>query len=83
MTAVSAMTTARAPLISFILVEPAKYADRAVGILFKYTANDETLLPNEAHIGHHFAFEVPEEFLSGKYKTIDNTTVRHFRKIEP
>ncbi len=73
-----------APLSTFVLVEPAKYADRTVGILFKYAPDATTPSPPEgADVGCQFTFEVPEDFLSGEYKTIDNTTVRHFRRIEP
>ncbi len=73
-----------APLASFILVEPAEYADRAVGILFKSAADAATTSPpDQADIGRQFTFELPEDVLSGRYTTIDNTTVRLFRKIEP
>jgi len=73
-----------APLSTFVLVEPAKYADRTVGILFKYAPDATTPSPPEdADVGRQFTFDVPEDFLSGEYKTIDNTTVRNFRKIEP
>jgi hypothetical protein len=73
-----------APLASFVLAEPTTYADRALGILFKYTADAATTSPpDQADIGSQFTFQIPEDVLKGKYKTIDNASVRHFRKIEP
>jgi hypothetical protein len=74
----------RAPLATFVLAEPATYADRSIGILFKYSANTVTTSPpDQADIGRQFVFQIPEDALQGKYRTIDNASVRHFRKIEP
>ena len=73
-----------APLASFVLVEPTTSADRALGILFKYTTDAAaTSLPEQADVGSQFTFQIPVEVLKGAYKTIDNMDVRHFRKIEP
>ncbi len=74
----------RAPLASFVLLEPAAYANRDIGILFKYIGDaDSASTPDQADIGSEFAFQVPADFLNGNHKTIDNTTVRRFRKVEP
>lgn len=73
-----------APLASFVLAEPSPYTARAMGIVFKYSADDATTLPpDEADIGRQFSVQIPEDFLKGKSNNIDNLSVRHFRKIEP
>jgi len=73
-----------APLASLVLVEPSMYADRSIGILFIYSADAaETSPPDEADIGRQFSVQIPDHFLMGKPVTIDNLSVRHFRKIEP
>jgi hypothetical protein len=72
-----------APLASLRLAEPAAYADRTVGILFKDAADAATKSPEEADIGRQFSVEIPKDFLKGTAKTIDNTSIGSFRKIEP
>ena len=73
-----------APLASFVLAEPSTYTDRAMGILFKYSADDAmTSLAGETDIGRQFTFEIPRDFLTGKSKIIDNASVTHFHKLEP
>jgi hypothetical protein len=74
----------KAPLASFVLVEPATYANRGIGILFKFAANaDTTSPPDQADIGSQFTFQIPADFLSGNHETIDNSIVKHFHKVEP
>jgi hypothetical protein len=73
-----------APLASLVLTEPALYRGHTIGILFKYTGDADTATPPEqADIGSQFTFQIPKEALTGKYRTIDNTQVRHFAKITP
>lgn len=73
-----------APLASFVLVEPSTYTERAMDILFKYSADAATTsLPGEADIGRQFAVQIPRDYLTGNSKIIDNASVRHFRKLEP
>ncbi len=74
----------KARLASFVLLEPATYANHTVGILFKYTASSETPSPpNPTDVGDRFTFQIPEDFFAGKHKTIDNASVRNFRKVKP
>lgn len=73
----------KAPLASFVLLEPASYSSRAFGILFKYATNPDTAYrPDQADIGSQYTFQVPADFLSGNHKTLDNTMVRRFQKVE-
>jgi hypothetical protein len=72
-----------APLASFILLEPEKYRERSIGILFKFSSDDEPTSPNQADIGKKFTFQIPEDFLSGKFETIENVWVKQFLKIDP
>ena len=73
-----------APLASFVLADPPKYADRAVGILFKYMTEDVTSSPpDKSDIGKKFTFQIPEDALEGEYKTIDNLSVANLRMIGP
>ena len=72
----------KAPLASFVHAEPAKYTERAVRILFKYAADAAgPSPPDQADIGSQVTFQIPDEFLTGKSKSIDNATVRHFHKV--
>jgi hypothetical protein len=53
----------KAPLASFVLVEPATYANLAIGILFKYTVDADTASPpDQEDIGSQFAFQIPADF---------------------
>ena len=70
----------KAPLASFVLAEPATYADRALGILFKDSETAASSSPDQTDIGSEFTFQIPEDFLKGTHKTIANRNVRHFRK---
>lgn len=73
----------KAPLASFVLLEPASYSNRAFGILFKYATNPDTAYrPDQADIGSQYTFQVPADFLSGNHKTLDNTMVRRFQKVD-
>lgn len=74
----------KAPLASFVLVEPANYANRTIGILCKHTADVDTAFwPDAEEIGRQFTFQIPADFLSGDHKIIDNSAVRVFCKVEP
>lgn len=71
-------------LASFVVVEPAAYANRAVGILFKYSAGTATPSPpGEEDIGSEFAFGIPKDFLDGNDATIDNANVEGYVKARP
>ncbi|MEQ1906609.1 MAG: hypothetical protein ABL888_20660 [Pirellulaceae bacterium] len=72
-----------APLASFVLLEPEKYKERSVGILFKFRSDAEPIPPNQADVGKKFSFQVPDDFLNGEFKTIDNIWVKQFLKIDP
>ncbi len=73
----------KAPLASFVLVEPAAYANRAIGILFKSANAGTTSSPDQADIGSQFTFQIPADFFSGNHTTIDAIDVRRFRTAEP
>ncbi len=72
-----------APLASFVLLEPEKYRERSIGILFKFSSDDEPIPPSQADVGDKFSFQVPDDFLDGEFKTIDNIWVKQFLKIDP
>lgn len=73
-----------APLATFAITAPAKYAQSSVGILFKHAADQKAPEPpDQSDIGDAFSFEIPEQFFAGKFKTVDNSVVRQLRKIEP
>ena len=73
----------KAPLASFVLVEPAKYTERAVRILFKYAADSAGPSPlDQPDIGRQFTFQIQEDFLTAKSRSIDNATVRNFHNVQ-
>jgi hypothetical protein len=72
-----------APLASFIVSQPVAHADRMIGILFKYAAGSAAISPpGRDDIGSEFTFQLPEEFLAGTHKTVDNSVVSHLRKAQ-
>jgi hypothetical protein len=73
-----------APLVSLVQTAPAMYRRQTIGVLFKCAGDADTASPPpQADIDSQFTFQVPEETLTGKYMTIDNTQVRHFARITP
>lgn len=65
------------PRAVFRIVNPACYSNRMVGILYQYTGQDLPLPPLPALKGKLFSFELPEDFLTGTFVTIDNAHVRN------
>lgn len=70
------------PRATFSISTPAVYTGRVVGVLFKYEGKDLPPPPDLSAQGKAFSFELPEDFFTGKYVTIDNIHVRNFR-MEP
>ena len=73
----------KAPLASFVVVEPAAYANRDIGILFKSAKAGTPSSPDQTDIGSQFSFQIPADFFSGNHTTIDAIDVRRFRTAEP
>lgn len=70
------------PRATFRITTPAAYTGHVVGVLFKYEGKDLPPSPDESKKGKTFSFEVPEDFFTGKFGTIDNIHVRNL-KMEP
>lgn len=70
------------PRAVFRIVSPSNHADRIVGVLYKYQGKDLPSPPDPAAKGKMFSFELPEDFFTGNFVTIDNGIVRNL-KMEP
>ena len=70
------------PRAVFRIVSPTNHAGRIVGILYKYQGNDLPPPPDAVVKGKRFSLELPEDFLTGNFVTIDNSHVRNL-KMEP
>ena len=68
-----------APRGLFLISHPAVYANRKVGILFSYTGTRAPSAPEPSEKGKTFSFEVPEDFFTGNYVTIENNLIRGFQ----
>ena len=72
-----------APLASFVLSEPAAHADRGIGVLFKHAPRSGVISPpDQDDIGSDFTFQLPADFLTGTFTSIDNLSVKQLRKVE-
>jgi len=69
------------PLATFRISSPAIYAGRTVAVLYKYGGKDSPIPPPVSHRGKDFSFEVPVDFFTGKYKTINNIDIANFRAM--
>jgi hypothetical protein len=74
-----------APYATLQILTPIKYAERSVGILFKYGSEAELnktieLMSND--IGGHYSFELPVDFFNSKYKTILRSYIWNLKKTE-
>jgi hypothetical protein len=67
------------PRAVFRITEPAAHSNRVVGVLYKWRGADLPPPPALSDKGKAFSFELPADFLSGKYETIDNIDVRSTR----
>lgn len=72
----------RSPRAVFRIVSPTNHAGRIVGVLFKYQGADLPPPPDAGVKGKTFALELPEDFFTGNFVTIDNHHVRNL-KLEP
>lgn len=72
-----------APLVSFRIVEPEAYADRRVGILFKYErdSDQQILTSMKESRGQMYTVALPRDFLEGDYRTIDTIELGRVEKI--
>ena len=70
------------PRAVFSIVSPSNHADRIVGVLYKYQGKDLPSPPDPAAKGKMFSLELPEDFFTGNFVTIDNSIVRNL-KMEP
>lgn len=69
------------PRAVFRIVNPVCYTNRMVGILYQYTAQDLPLPPLPASKGKIFSFELPVDFFTGTFVTIDNGHVRYIKML--
>ena len=70
-----------APRATFRVSSPSTYVNRMVGVLYKYEGKDLPPPPTVTEKGKRFSFELPEDFFTGKYGTIDNIHVRNMKKM--
>jgi hypothetical protein len=69
------------PRAVFKITSPHNYAKRKVGVLYKYEGSDLPVPPSVSQKGTVFSFELPEDFFTGKYETIDNIHVERLRAM--
>ena len=62
--------------ITIKIVSPKIYAGKEVGILYGGIATEKPAIA-ESEIGTIFRFKMPEDFLVGEFKTIDEKDVQH------
>ena len=67
----------RSPRATFRITAPAAHKGHIVGVLFKYEGKDLPPPPDGSNKGKTFLFELPEDFFTGKFGTIDNIHVRN------
>ena len=65
----------------FRISSPSAYTNRTVGILYKYEGKDLLPSPDVSLKGRLFSFEVPEDFFTGNFGTIDNIHVKNMEKM--
>ena len=70
-----------APKVVLHISSPDEYVNRDIAILYKYRGKDALSPPSLSQKGEFFLFELPAEFLAGKYDTIDNIYIRNFRAM--
>jgi hypothetical protein len=68
------------PRAVFRIVSPTNHADRIVGVLYKYQGKDLPSPPDAGDKGKTFSFELPEDFFTGNFVTIDNSIVRNLKR---
>lgn len=71
----------RAPLATFTITKPQKYAGRRVSILFKYKKPQK--IPGKKNVGQTFFFKIAPDFFTGKASILDNTCVHGLKQIKP
>lgn len=72
------------PLATFQITEPSSSLDHVVSILFKYGADyDIPAPPAEEDLGRQFSFEIPTIAVTQNVSSVDNATVKNFRKLQP
>lgn len=70
------------PRAVFRIVSPTNHADRIVGVLYKYQGRDLPSPPGPEAKGKMFSLELPSDFFTGNFVTIDNRIVRNLI-VEP
>jgi hypothetical protein len=71
----------RAPLATFAVTQPQKYAGRTVSILFKYKKSPSP--PPKKAVGQTFTFKIAPDFFTSKARILDNTCVRDLKQVKP
>jgi len=70
------------PRAVFRIVSPTNHAGRIVGVLYKDQGGGLLPPPDVGAKGKTFSLELPEDFFTGNFVTIDNIHVRNL-KMEP
>ena len=72
-----------APLATFQILEPEKYLDKTVGILFLSNDYKNVLSSINNDIGKIYIIKIPEEFFDGNSKIIYNNHIGNIKKLKP
>ena len=75
----SSHSDGRAPLATFTVTQPKKYAGKTVSILFKYKKPPTS--PPKKDVGKTFTFKIPQDFFTSKARILDNISVRDLKQV--